>query len=156
MESQIKELVLALPGANGELAAAYVRAEPLLSVFLPDYTYSYAVGKIVIYLKNLRADSIKEAVNLYETEEWQNRMLNEKRRQTSLQIQQLATQQQILDSNNRIEEYASRAALAAEDAAFTNRIIAANTAASAAYNRAAMESADRMANYALSIRNALY
>ena len=75
---------------------------PVLERYLPeDYWYSDAVEAVSAYLRNMRADSIKEALNLYEEELHRLRMENtaqliliENKKQTAyaaLQLLSLAT-----------------------------------------------------------------
>ena len=140
-EENLKNTVLMLPQIDCELACAYAQVEAIIKRFPPKYTYSYAVGKFIEYVENMRVDSMKEAINLYEQEEWQNNMLNESRKQTAIQAEQLAVQKDILNTAKNIEGYAKRAAEAAEDIKFTNQLIANNTAAAAAYAAQAAQSA---------------
>jgi len=64
---------------------------PLLNETLPQqYWYSHAIEHIYTYLKNYRASSMKEAINLYEEEmyrirmeDMQNRILIQNQRQTT-------------------------------------------------------------------------
>ena len=151
-ETSLKNTVLMLPQIDCELACAYAQVEAFIKGFPPKYTYSYAVGKFAEYMENMRVDSIKEAINLFEQEEWQNNMLNESRKQTAIQAEQLAVQKDILNTAKNIEDYAKRAAEAAEDIKFTNQLIANNTAAAAAYAAQAAQSAkntEEMLNYVL-------
>lgn len=55
----------------------YKKVYPMLSKWLPeDYWYLTAVQSITTYFKNNRADSLKEALNLYEEEMYRLRMEN--------------------------------------------------------------------------------
>ncbi len=71
-----------IPEAEARLIIAYQDAQALIEVFPPDYCYSYAVGRVISFIENQRADTIKEALNLYENEVYQNKMLAEQQRQT--------------------------------------------------------------------------
>ncbi len=152
-EANLKNTVLMLPQIDCEIACAYAQVEAFIKGFAPNYTYSYAVGKFIEYVENMRVDSLKEAINLFEQEEYQNKMLNESRKQTAILAEQLAVQKDILNTAKNIEGYAKRAAEAAEDIKFTNQLIANNTAAAAAYAAQAAQSAKNTENM---IANALY
>lgn len=55
----------------------YLAVSPVLERYLPeDYWYSGAVEAVSTYLRNMRADTIKEAINLYEEELHRLRMEN--------------------------------------------------------------------------------
>ena len=80
----------------------YLVVAPVLERYLPeDYWYSDAVEAVSCYLRNMRADSIKEALNLYEEELHRLRLENtakliliENKKQTAyaaLQLLSLAT-----------------------------------------------------------------
>ena len=61
-----------------ELAAKYqgLRNDTSLSWLPPDYRDSSSINAIASYLQNGRADSLKEAINLLETEQHNERMEN--------------------------------------------------------------------------------
>ena len=77
----------------------YEIVQPVLSAYLPaDYWYSNAVNVISSYFRNYRADSVKEAINLYEEEMHRMRMENkaelilvENQKQTAYEALQLFT-----------------------------------------------------------------
>lgn len=71
-----------IPEADARLIIAYQDTQALIEVFPPNYCYSHAVGRVIFFLENQRADNIKEALNLYENEVYQNKMLAEQQRQT--------------------------------------------------------------------------
>ena len=133
-ENNLKNAILAMPEIDFNLAVASAVAKPMLEAFPPKYGFSYAVGKVIEYIENLRADSLKEALNLFETEEWQNNMLNESRKQTAILQESLEVQKQMLGELKEIKSYAKQAADYLGDIATTNRLIADNTARIAAYS----------------------
>lgn len=72
MNMQFKKCVK----TNGELSAEHERlmADPCLAWLPTDYRNSTAWEKIAGYLINMRANTLQEAINLYETEAHQERL----------------------------------------------------------------------------------
>ncbi|MCR4762835.1 MAG: hypothetical protein K5696_04825 [Lachnospiraceae bacterium] len=158
-----------LPETDARLIVAYQDAQPLIEEFPPDYCYSDAVGRVIFFLENQRADNIKEALNLYENEVYQNKMLAEQQRQTrAAEIsakanmisaaanivtafntgQIAANTSQMVGSLRNIEGYSAQTA--------ANSAAAARSAATAANNMGrTADSSAQMADYARQIRNSL-
>jgi len=71
-----------IPETEARLIIAYQDVQALIEAFPPNYRYSHAVGRVIFFIENQRADSIKEALNLYEIEVHNDKMLAEQQRQT--------------------------------------------------------------------------
>lgn len=77
--------------------SCFIVVYPVLCAYIPeDYRYSYAVQTISSYFHNLRADNMKEAINLFEEELHRLRLENmaeltlvETQKQTTLQMIQV-------------------------------------------------------------------
>lgn len=158
-----------IPETDAKLIIAYQDAQDLIEVFPPNYCYSDAVGKVIFYIENQRADTIKEALNMYEQEIYQNKMLAHQERQTrAAEIsakanvisaaanvvtafntgQIAANTSQMVGSLRNIEGYSAQTA--------ANTAAAARSAAATASNTAnAANSAASMADYVRQIRNSL-
>ena len=152
-QSQIDSYVETLYDTDSKIAISFLYIEDLVKEFPPDYCYSYAVGKFISYLQNLRADSLKEAVNLFEDEEYKNRMMAEQRRQTEYAKISAAANLQTAYNTGVIANYSRQIAANTADIAESNRMIEANTKASAEYTRAAAAYAQQNAQYTQDIRN---
>lgn len=159
-----------LPETDARLIVAYQDAQPLIEAFPPDYCYSDAVGRVIYFLENRRADNIKEALNLYENEVYQNKMLAEQKRQTrAAEIsakanmisaaanvvtafntgQIAANTSQMVGSLRNIEGYSAQTA-ANSAATARSAAYAADNAARTAYNTG------QMAGYARKIKESLF
>lgn len=64
-----------LPQIESQIAAEYDKIKPLVEAFPPAYCYPYAVQRCAFFIENLRADTLKEALNLYEDEVYKDKML---------------------------------------------------------------------------------
>ncbi len=80
MDAQIKQI-------DDDIDLFYAKNYDILQVLPPDYRYAMASNYILSVLINRRADSIKEAVNLYETQLHQWRMENYQNQILNQQIQ---------------------------------------------------------------------
>lgn len=93
----------------------YARARQYASQHLPDsYMYGYCAERFLSYLKNGRADTLKEAINLYEMESRQEDIYEENRRHNQEMERQQQRQNEL--AAEAVAE-ASRAADASEEAA---------------------------------------
>lgn len=93
----------------------YARARQYASKHLPDtYMYGYCAERFLSYLKNGRADTLKEAINLYEIESRQDAIYEENRRHNEEMERQQQRQTEL--ASEAVAE-ASRAADASEEAA---------------------------------------
>ncbi|MBO6137292.1 MAG: hypothetical protein J6O71_01645 [Lachnospiraceae bacterium] len=136
-QSQIDTYVENLYDADSKIAISFLYIDDLVKSFPPDYCYSYAVGKIISYIQNLRADSLKEAINLFEDEEYKNKMYAEQRKQTEFAKISAAANIQTAYNTGLIADYSRQIVENTADIAQSNRMIAANTRATAEYSRAA-------------------
>lgn len=71
-----------------------------LSWYPPDYFYSEAAESFAKYLKNMRANSLGEAVNLYEEEKYRNNMTDLQRQQLTAAWTQCILQAQTIGAIN--------------------------------------------------------
>lgn len=134
-----------IPETEARLIIAYQDAQALIEVFPRNYCYSHAVGRVIFFIENLRADTIKEALNLYENEVYQNKMLAEQQRQTkaaklsakanvisaaanvvtAFNTGQIATNtSQMVNSLRNIEDYSAQTAASSAATAFNTGKIA--------------------------------
>ncbi len=176
-QNQIRDLQeRQIPEADARLIIAYQDSQPLIEAFPPDYCYSEAVGRVIFFLENQRADTLKEALNLYENELYQSRMLAEQKKQTqAAQVsakanvisavaniatafntgQIAANTSQMVGSLRNIEGYSAQTAANSAAAARNSAATAANTAAAAQNTARAANSASDAAYYARQIRNSM-
>ena len=133
-QSSIEPLQAELVQQDSRLTSAFSEIAEYYNTFAPDYRYPYAVGRMINYLRNGRVDTMKEAINLYETELYQDSVKNELRGQTA-GIQQLGaalnqanrTLDGIRYDTSRTLAASERAATAAEAAAAASEQTARNT-----------------------------
>lgn len=105
---KIEENEARIQAINGEACACYQQNENLFRSFPEDYLYTDALYFMDRALKNGRADSLKEAINLYEDTVYKQNIANEMRQHHEEQIQYLRS----------IENESRRAANNAANAAF--------------------------------------
>ncbi|MCR5735243.1 MAG: hypothetical protein K6G22_11620 [Lachnospiraceae bacterium] len=152
-QASIDSMVESLYDADSKIAISYMYIQDLVKAFPPDYCYSYAVGKFISYIQNLRADSLKEAINLFEDEEYKNQMLAEQRKQTEFAKISAAANLQTAYNTGQIANYSRQIAANTADIAESNRMIAANTKAAADYAAASAAYARQEAGYVKDIRD---
>ncbi|MCR5651778.1 MAG: hypothetical protein K6F86_11430 [Lachnospiraceae bacterium] len=152
-QARIESYVETLYDTDSKIAISYLYIDDLVKAFPPDYCYSYAVGKFISYIQNLRADSLKEAINLFEDEEYKNKMYAEQRKQTEYAKISAAANVQTAYNTGVIADYSKQIADNTADIARTNRMIEANTRATAMYTQAAAAYAQQNAQYTKDIRD---
>ncbi len=152
-QNRIDSYVEALYDIDSKIAISYMYIEDLVDSFPPDYCYAYAVGKFISYIQNLRADSLKEAINLFEDEEYKNQMLSEQRKQTEYAKISAAANLQTAYNTGVIADYSKQIAANTADIAQSNRMIQANTRAAADYAREAAAYQRQNAAYTKNIRD---
>ena len=69
LEEQIKKADAKFERLKNELITAKEEANYIYTLLPEKYANTYAANKLIEYLKTFRADSLKEAIKLYETEE---------------------------------------------------------------------------------------
>lgn len=85
--AKIAEVDAQIKQTDDDIDLFYAKNYDILQVLPPDYRYAMASNYILSILINCRADSIKEAVNLYETQLHQWRMENYQSQILNQQIQ---------------------------------------------------------------------
>lgn len=160
--NQIEMSEKQLPVIEEQIVDTYNDIQPLIDSFPPAYCYPYAVERVIFFIENLRADSLKEALNIYEDEVYKNNMLAEQRKQTMYARISAAANLATANNTARAAEYArqtanntARTADCAEQTVGYARQMADSAAQSAAYNAQRANSAAAVADYARQIRNAL-
>ena len=71
-----------IPLVEAEMYRIYKAYEKEILAFAPDYRYSACIDKMIFYIRNMRADTIKEAINMYVQEVYQNQVLSYQEKQT--------------------------------------------------------------------------
>ncbi len=177
IEAKIREIQeKQIPETEARLIIAYQDSQEIIEAFPPDYRYTYAVGRVISFIENLRADSIKEALNLYEKELYQDRMLSEQKHQTqaaeasaqanmasaaanivtAFNTGQIASNtKQMVGTLRNIEGYSAQTAANTASIANSAAAAAANSARAAASAESMANSAARTEGYARQIRNSL-
>lgn len=102
LQNQLQAAINSLPALRREVGLAYADVAPMMNEFPRNYRYSYAVGKIYEYFDNLRANTIQEALNLYENDVKFNQLMSELQKQTEIARQTLAEVQQISSEVSQI------------------------------------------------------
>jgi hypothetical protein len=131
---QIKNLLVQLPAIDSKIAVSYSYIADLLQNFPPDYCYSEAIGKCIFYIRNLRADTLKEALNMYADECYKDAMLLEQKKQTAYARISAAANVQTAYNTGRIADYTKDISNSARQIAYNTDVIRANTEAMAAYS----------------------
>ena len=146
--NQIENLIVMLPQIDSQIAVAYSGIEDLVRSFPRDYCYSEAIERFIFYISNLRADSLKEAINMYEDEVYKEKMLTEQKKQTGYAKISAAANVQTAYNTGRIADYTKDIAGSARDIANSNRVIAANSDAIRDYAQATAANTGRTARNA--------
>lgn len=73
-DKKIAELKDGIAAEEKSMLDIYIKNKQLIESFPPDYRYSYAVNKLYRIMLNGRADTMKEAVNVFENDEHNIRM----------------------------------------------------------------------------------
>lgn len=82
---KIAEIFKCAQAEEATIKQIYLNNRAIIDFFPPNYRYSYAMQKIYKILLNRRADTLKEAINVFENDEHNIRM--ESRMNSMLQIQ---------------------------------------------------------------------
>ena len=83
LRSQYDNIVYNLiPENDAKMIVTYKNYEEVIEAFAPNYRYSRCIDKVIFYIRNMRADTLKEALNMFEQEEFQNRVLDNQELQT--------------------------------------------------------------------------
>ncbi len=142
-----------IPTVQAKLYEAYEDIEPIIKVFPPAYCYPYALERMIFFIENRHADSLKEALNLYDNEVYRDQMLSEQKKQTMLAgisaaaniVTAFNTGQIAQNTRQMVGQLSNIEANTAQTATNTAQT-AANTAASAAYNKKSMEYAESISH----------
>ncbi|MCR5790918.1 MAG: hypothetical protein K6G83_13610 [Lachnospiraceae bacterium] len=152
-----------IPETEARIIIAYQDSQELIESFPPDYRYSDAVGRVIFYLENQRADTLKEALNMYENEVYQNKMLAEQQKQT--QAAQISAKANMISAAANVVTAFNTGQIAANTSQMVGSLrniegysaqTAANTAAAASNSARAANSAAQMADYAHTIKTNLF
>lgn len=145
-----------LPQIESQIAVEYDKIKPLVEAFPPAYCYPYAVQRCAFFIENLRADTLKEALNLYEDEVYKDKMLAEQRKQTTAAcISAAANIASAFYAGQTAANTARAADYAGQTAAYAGQA-AANTARAAGYAGQAAANTSQSAYYARKMYESLH
>lgn len=88
-EKQVDKLKEQITGEETAIRRTYSENKEIIEFFPPDYRYSHAINSIYKILLNGRADTMKEAINMFETDEFQRKMLSSMQEIISLEKEQV-------------------------------------------------------------------
>ena len=146
--NQIENLMVQIPKIESQIAITYTNAEPLIKSFPPDYCYAEAISRVIFFIKNSRADSMKEALNMYEDEVYKDKMLAEQKKQTAYAKISAAANIQTAYNTGQIAKNTADIARNTADIANSERIQAANSDAIRNYAAQTEDSARQAAKSA--------
>ncbi len=118
-----------IPENEAKNIVIYESYQDVIEAFAPNYLYSACIDKVIYYVRNMRADTLKEALNMYEEEEFRNKVIDNQERQTYYASVTAGAALETARNTGRIADNTEKMVVSLQNIDANTANIAANTAA---------------------------
>ncbi len=127
LRARIENDLVKLPEVRSLIDQSRSDISSIVLRFPPAYCDVDVVQRFLFYFENQKVDTIKEAVNAYDNEMFQQQVLYEQRKQSAFAEASMIANIQTAANTSQILDYTKDIAVDVADIKMSNRVIAANT-----------------------------